>query len=74
VLSLSEIAAAAHLVDGLVAVDIDRLYRTTAPQTSPTAHARLISQTGRLGADGTLLPAEILTLDPGLLDKLEVMA
>ncbi|RCV89149.1 baseplate J/gp47 family protein [Billgrantia montanilacus] len=74
VLSLSEVAAAAHKVEGLRAVDIDRLYRTSSPQTLPIAHARLLSLGARLGADGTLLPAEILTLAPGPLDKLELMA
>jgi predicted phage baseplate assembly protein len=75
VLSLSEVAAAAHGVDGLLAVDIDTFYRSSAPQADANvAHARLISQTGRLGTDGTLLPAEILTLDPATLNKLELMA
>ncbi|WP_223422708.1 baseplate J/gp47 family protein [Tateyamaria pelophila] len=75
VLSLSAVAASAHRVDGVKAVDIDRFSRSTAPQTNPfITYARLISQTGRLGSDGTLLPAEILTLDPGPLAKLEVMA
>lgn len=73
VLSLSEVAAAAHKVEGLKAVDIDLLYRTSSPQTLPIAHARLISQGARLGADGALLPAEILTLAPVPLDKLELM-
>ena len=75
VLSLSELAAAAHAVPGLLAVDIDLLYRSTPPQAVATrAYARLTSRIGRLGAGGMLLPAEILTLDPGPLDKLEVMA
>ena len=74
VLSLSEVAAAAHQVPGVLAVDIDQFYRTEPPQTSVVAHARLISQTGRLGDDGTLQAAEILTLDPGPLYKIEVMA
>lgn len=73
-LSLSEVAAAAHEVVGVNAVDIDRLSRTVPPQMAAIAHARLISQTGRLGADGTLQPAEILTLDPDPLTKLEVMS
>lgn len=71
--SLSEVARAAHQVAGLLAVDIDLLYRATAPQTAAIAHDRLISQPGRTGPGGALLPAEILTLDFGPLDKLEVM-
>lgn len=74
-LSLSAVAAAAHQVEGVKAVDIDRFYRSTAPQTNPfIAYARLVSQPGRLGADGAVLPAEILTLHPGPLAKLEVMS
>ncbi|MEX0348087.1 MAG: baseplate J/gp47 family protein [Paracoccaceae bacterium] len=73
-LTLSEVAAAAHEVAGVDAVDIDRLSRSTPPQIAAIAHARLISRPGRQGADGTLLPAEILTLHPGALAKLEVMS
>ena len=73
VVSLSEVAAAAHAVNGLNAVDIDLLYRTTPPQSSWIAYARLVSQTARLGPDNTLLPGEILTLDDGPLAKLELM-
>lgn len=73
-LSLSEVAAVAHRIEGLEAVDIDLLYRTTAPQTATVVHARLISQGGRLGPGNVVLPAEILTLDEGSLDKLELMA
>ena len=71
--SLSEVAAVAHSVTGLIAVDIDSLYRTTPPQTDDRAHARIVSLPGRLGDDGTLKPAEILTLDPRPLDKLVLM-
>ena len=73
-LAVSEIAAIGHEVPGVVAVDVDRLYRVQSPQTLPIAHNLLISQPGRLGADGTLRPAEILMLSPAPLDKLEVMA
>lgn len=72
--TLGEVARAAHQVAGLLAVDIDLLYRSTAPQNTPIAHDRLTSQPGRTDPGGALLPAEILTLDPGPLDKLEVMA
>ncbi|WP_299747589.1 hypothetical protein [uncultured Tateyamaria sp.] len=73
-LALSEVAVAAHRVPGVAAIDVDLLYREEAPQTVQIAHARLISQQGRQGTDGELLPAEILTLSPGALDKLEVMS
>ncbi|NVO58259.1 hypothetical protein HW561_20955 [Rhodobacteraceae bacterium B1Z28] len=68
----SEIAKAAHQVPGVVAIDTDRLYRVESPQDNPIAHPRLISQPGRLGSGDTLLPAEILTLSPDPLDKLEL--
>lgn len=73
-LALSEIAAAAHEVPGVVAIDVDRLYRDSAPQKKPKAHNLLVSQPARQDDDGTLLPAEILTLSPNPFDKLEVMA
>ncbi len=73
-LALSEIAAAAHTVKGLQAIDVDLLYRETAPQTAAIAYARLISQPGRQGPGGTLLPAEILTLSPQPLEKLDPMS
>ncbi|WP_282606171.1 baseplate J/gp47 family protein [Pelagibius sp. Alg239-R121] len=72
--ALSDVAARAHEVDGVMAVDIDRLYRDIDPQTNPTDHRLLVSQTGRRGIDGSLLPAEILTLSPEPFDLLEVMA
>lgn len=71
---LSEVAEAAHQVAGVAAIDVDLLARNTAPQTAAIAHDRLVSLGGRTGAGGVLLPAEILTLDPGPLAKLEVMA
>ncbi len=72
--ALSDVAARAHEVAGVLAVDIDRLYRDSAPQDNPTDHRLLISQAGRRGSDGSLLPAEILTLSPEPFDLLEVMA
>lgn len=72
--ALSGVAAQAHRVPGVVAVDIDRLYREIAPQAYPTDHRLLESRTGRAGAGDTLLAAEILTLSPAPFDSLEVMA
>ncbi|MGC9419100.1 MAG: putative baseplate assembly protein [Rhodovulum sp.] len=73
-IALSDVAAMAHGVPGVVAVDIDRLYRETGPQTEPTDHMLLQSRPGRTGEDGGLLAAEILTLSPAPFDTLEVMA
>jgi hypothetical protein len=71
--ALSEIAAVAHGVPGVRAIDVDRLYRDIPPQTAHSAHDLLTALPSRRGDDGTLLPAEILTLAPTPLDKLEVM-
>ena len=71
--ALSEIAAVAHTVVGVRAVDVDLLARTTPPQTISKAHALLVSLPSRHGPGGALLPAEILTLAPGPLAALEVM-
>jgi hypothetical protein len=57
-----------------LAVDIDRLYRESGPQTTPIAHPLLGARSGRLGPGGSLLPAEILTLSAEPLDALEMMA
>ena len=72
--ALSRVAALAHQVPGVRAIDIDRLYRESGPQTAQIAHNLLVAQTGRLGPDGGLLPAEILTLSPEPFDALEVMS
>jgi predicted phage baseplate assembly protein len=71
--ALSGIAAAAHSVPGVAAVDVDILRRESGPQSSLAAHPLLEARGARLEA-GTFLPAEILTLAPSPLDKLEVMA
>jgi hypothetical protein len=72
--ALSAVAAKAHEVAGVLAVDIDKLYRTAPPQADAIAHPLLAAQPGRLSAIGELLPAEILTLSPDPLDQLEAMS
>lgn len=72
--ALSEVAAAAHAVPGVKAIDTDLLYRETPPQDSATAHPLLTALPGRLDQGGDLLPGEILTLSPEPLDKLELMS
>lgn len=71
--ALSDVAATAHGVAGVLAVDIDRLYRETAPQSDVTDHMLLESRIGRTGEAGALLAAEILTLSDAPFDILEVM-
>lgn len=72
--SLSEVVSIVHEVDGVEAVDVDRLYRTAPPNDDPTVHDRLLAQLPVLEADGELSPAEILTLDEGPLDGLEELS
>jgi hypothetical protein len=69
----SEVIAAIHSVAGIVGVDLDLLYRTTEPGAAETLHGRLFAQPVTLAPDGTLVAAEILTLDPGPVE-LEVLA
>jgi predicted phage baseplate assembly protein len=65
---LSEVIAVIHAVDGVIAVDVDKLYRGA----SPTLQPRLPADQPHIDANGVLQAAELLTLDPGLL-PLEVM-
>jgi hypothetical protein len=71
--ALSDVAATAHGVPGVLAVDIDRLYRETGPQSDVTDHMILASQIGRTGEAGAQLAAEILTISDAPFDSLEVM-
>jgi predicted phage baseplate assembly protein len=70
----SEVIAVVHQVPGVVAVDLDSLYGGTAPpaQTVASRRVRLLASRMRV-AGGVPLPAEILTLDPRPLDRLEAM-
>lgn len=70
----SEVIAVAHTVPGVVAVDLDLLYGGTAPylQTLPSRQTRLLASRMRV-VNGVPLPAELLTLHPGPLARLEVM-
>lgn len=71
----SEVIATAHRVPGVVAVDLERLYGGTAPaaQTADSLQARLLASRPRIGAGGVAVPAELLTLDPAPLVRLEEM-
>ena len=64
----SEVIAVAQGVPGVIAVDITRLYRGATPRKQ----MRLLAAAMRVQC-GIALPAELLTLDPGPLDELEVM-
>ena len=68
VVASSAIIAAMHAVEGVVAVDLDELYRTSGPQSVVMLHSRLIARGAEFSSDGTVLGAEILTLDPAPLE------
>ena len=70
----SDVIACAHSVAGVLAVDLDLLYGGTRPpaQTLPSRQLRLLASTMRV-VGGTPLAAELLTLDPAPLDRLELM-
>ncbi|NDP63651.1 putative baseplate assembly protein [Polaromonas sp.] len=70
----SEVIAVVHSVPGVVAVDLDFLYGGTAPkaQAQKSRQTRLLA--ARMHASGGApMPAELLTLDTGPLDRLEEM-
>jgi hypothetical protein len=70
----SDVIAVAHSVPGVVAVDLDLLYGGTAPpaQTVRSRQTRLLASRMRVSG-GVALPAELLTLHPDPLDRLEEM-
>ncbi len=72
--ALSEVIATVHTVAGVVAVDVDRLYRTTPPSTAPIAHGRLLATMPELGVGGRVSGAELLLLHTGPLDRLGAMS
>jgi hypothetical protein len=63
-----------HSVPGVVAVDLDFLYGGTLPpsQVPKSRQVRLLAS--RMRVSGSIaLPAELLTLHPGPLERLEEM-
>lgn len=70
----SDVIAVAQAVPGVVAVNITALYGGTQPpvQTLPSKQVRLLASQMRVQS-GQAQPAELLTLDPGPLKRLEEM-
>jgi hypothetical protein len=70
----SDVIAVAHSVPGVVAIDLDFLYGGTAPssQVGKSRQTRLLASRSRV-VNGVALPAELLTLATGPLDRLEEM-
>jgi len=68
---LSEVIAAVQEVPGVVAADVNKLYRADAPAALET---RLLAALPEKLADNSVVAAELLTLDPGQLGELGVMS
>ena len=66
---LSEVVAVMQAVPGVVAVDVDKLYRT---DETAALDPRLVAELPGVGTDGEVLAAELLTLDPQPLNELVV--
>ncbi len=66
----SEVVAVIQNVIGVVAVDLDKLYRSDALVAS--LNVRIVAESNRPGSDGDPLAAELLTLDPLTLERLEM--
>ncbi len=67
---LSEVIAAMQSVEGVEAIDLDKMYRIA---TIPLSNALIAEVPTRL-FDGSWVSAELLTLDPGPLDYLTEMS
>lgn len=68
--NLSEVVAAIQAVPGVIAVDVDKLYRSGS---APSLQQRLLAELPVLSPNGQLPAAELLTLDGAPLDQLGVM-
>jgi len=68
---LSEVIAVMQTVTGVVAVDLNSLFRSDA--VAATLETRLLAALPETVSGGDVAAAELLTLDPAPLDKLEVM-
>ncbi len=68
--ALSEIIAVIQDIAGVIAVDVDYLYRGNIQKRKP----RIIARAPVIRNNGQFRAAELLTLHPGPLDHLEVMA
>jgi len=67
---LSEVIAVIQAVPGVIAVDVDKLYRSGS---APSLQQRLLAELPVLAPNGQLPAAELLTLDAAPLDQLGVM-
>jgi predicted phage baseplate assembly protein len=65
----SDVVAVAHTVPGVLGIDLDLLYKGTAPGPAD----RLLAQRPAVGPDGTPIAAGLLELSPDPFDELETM-
>jgi len=68
---LSEVISVIQAVPGVIAVDVDKLYRSGS---TPSLQQRLLAELPVFSPNGELPAAELLTLDAAPLDQLGVMA
>ncbi|MET0936003.1 MAG: baseplate J/gp47 family protein [Luteibacter sp.] len=66
--NIDEVYAIVQSVPGVLAVDIQRLYRTDVGPIAPQPSAQLVAALPALRAEGSVGPAELLTLDPAPFD------
>src|SRR5262249_34364284 len=67
---LSDVIAVVQAVPGVIAVDVDKLYRSGS---ASSLQQRLLAELPVLAPNGQLPAAELLTLDAAPLDQLGVM-
>jgi hypothetical protein len=67
---LSEVIEIMQAIDGVLAVDLDALFRSDQMQA---LHPRLLADPPHLDLHGSMLAAELITLDPLCLDDLGVL-
>src|SRR5262249_35415946 len=63
--ALSEVVATMQSVLGVIAVDVNELYRVG---DTPALNARIVSAMPKLATEGPVQAAELLILDPGPID------
>jgi Baseplate J-like protein len=66
--TLDEVYAVIQGVDGVLAADIQQLYRLDTGPLAPQPSAQLAAAVAALQPDGSVNSAELLTLDPGAID------
>jgi Baseplate J-like protein len=63
--TIDEAYAVIAAVPGVVSADIPSLYRSDSGALAPQPAARLLAKQPAVNPDGSVTPAELLTLDPG---------